>query len=371
MNTPENIYPIFNRMLTRQDKEQLLGQHGVMLWFTGLSGSGKSTIAIALERELHQRGFLCRILDGDNIRTGINANLGFSPEDRRENIRRIAQVGKLFVDTGIITIAAFISPTEELRQMAASIIGADDFKEIYISTPLSICEERDVKGLYARARRGEVKNFTGISAPFESPLHPALTLDTSKLTVEQSVSKLLELLGVSAKSTSHLHHLISEVDNNQADTSTQCTTPLVKSSAANSITISSLSQINQAAQTFLSLKGQSTIFALYGKMGVGKTTFIKALCQELGVTDTVNSPTFSIVNEYRSASTNQLIYHFDFYRIKNLSEVYDMGYEDYFYSGALCFIEWPELIEDLLPADTLRVNISEEPNGTRIITLSK
>lgn len=196
MNNSENIYPIFDRMLTRQDKEQLLGQHGVMLWFTGLSGSGKSTVAIALERELQRRGLLCRILDGDNIRTGINANLGFSADDRKENIRRIAEVSKLFVDTGVITIAAFISPTEELRQMAARIIGTDDFKEIYISTPLEECERRDVKGLYARARRGEVKNFTGISAPFEAPKHPALSLDTSKLSLEESVAELLKLLGV-------------------------------------------------------------------------------------------------------------------------------------------------------------------------------
>lgn len=196
MNNSENIYPIFDRMLTRADKEQLLGQRGVMLWFTGLSGSGKSTVAIALERELQRRGLLCRILDGDNIRTGINANLGFSADDRKENIRRIAEVSKLFVDTGIITIAAFISPTEELRQMAAGIIGPDDFKEIYISTPLEECERRDVKGLYARARRGEVKNFTGISAPFEAPTHPALSLDTSKLSLEESVAELLKLLGV-------------------------------------------------------------------------------------------------------------------------------------------------------------------------------
>ena len=191
-----NIYPIFDRMLSREDKEQLLGQRGVMLWFTGLSGSGKSTVAMALERELQRRGRLCRILDGDNIRTGINAGLGFSPEDRKENIRRIAEVGKLFVDTGIITLAAFVSPTEELRQMARHIIGEADFKEIFISTPLAECEKRDVKGLYARARRGEVKDFTGISAPFEQPEHPALALDTSHMSLEESVNKLLELLGL-------------------------------------------------------------------------------------------------------------------------------------------------------------------------------
>ncbi len=196
MDKPQNIYPIFDRMLSRADKEQLLGQRGVMLWFTGLSGSGKSTVAIALERELQKRGLLCRILDGDNIRSGINANLGFSEEDRRENIRRVAEVSKLFVDTGIITIAAFVSPTEDLRQLAEQIIGKEDFKEIYISTPLAECERRDVKGLYARARRGEVKNFTGISAPFEAPQHPALSLDTSVLSLEESVRKLLDLLGV-------------------------------------------------------------------------------------------------------------------------------------------------------------------------------
>jgi adenylylsulfate kinase len=190
----ENIYPIFDKMQSRKDKEELLRQRGIMLWLTGLSGSGKSTVAIALERELHKRGLLCRILDGDNIRSGINNNLGFSEEDRTENIRRIAEIGKLFVDTGIITIAAFISPSNELRQMAARIIGQEDFLEIYISTPLEECEKRDVKGLYAKARRGEVKNFTGISAPFEAPEHPALSLDTSTMSLGESVNALLKLV---------------------------------------------------------------------------------------------------------------------------------------------------------------------------------
>ena len=155
MEEKNHIYPIFDRMMTRQDKEELLGQHSVMIWFTGLSGSGKSTIAIALERELHKRGLLCRILDGDNIRSGINNNLGFSETDRVENIRRIAEVSKLFLEE---------------------------------------CEKRDVKGLYAKARKGEIQNFTGISAPFEVPEHPALSLDTSKLTLEESVNRLLELV---------------------------------------------------------------------------------------------------------------------------------------------------------------------------------
>ena len=189
-----NIYPIFDRMLAREDKEELLKQRSAMIWFTGLSGSGKSTIAIALERELHKRGLLCRILDGDNIRSGINNNLGFSPEDRVENIRRIAEVGKLFVDTGVITIAAFISPNNELREMASAIIGKADFLEVYVSTPLAECERRDVKGLYAKARKGEIKEFTGVSAPFEAPERPDLSLDTSVLSVEQSVSRLLELI---------------------------------------------------------------------------------------------------------------------------------------------------------------------------------
>lgn len=194
MENKNNIYPIFDKMLTRADKEELLHQHSVMIWFTGLSGSGKSTIAIALERELQKRGLLCRILDGDNIRSGINNNLGFSEEDRVENIRRIAEIGKLFVDTGIITIAAFISPNNDIREMAANIIGKENFLEIFVSTPIEECEKRDVKGLYAKARRGEIKNFTGISAPFEAPANPALSIDTSKLSVEESVNKLLELI---------------------------------------------------------------------------------------------------------------------------------------------------------------------------------
>lgn len=189
---PANIYPI--TMMTREDKENLLGQRGIMVWFTGLSGSGKSTVALGVERELHRQGILCRILDGDNIRTGINNNLGFSAEDRRENIRRIAEVGKLFVQTGIVTLACFVSPTNDIRQLARDIIGADDFLEVYVSTPIEECERRDVKGLYARARRGEVKDFTGISAPFEAPLYPSLSIDTSRLSLEDCVQKVVQLI---------------------------------------------------------------------------------------------------------------------------------------------------------------------------------
>lgn len=188
----ENIYPIFEKMLQRKDREALLKQKGIMIWFTGLSGSGKSTLAIDLERELYKQGILCRILDGDNIRSGINNNLGFSEADRTENIRRIAEVSKLFVDCGIVTIAAFISPTHAIRRMASEIIGEDDFLEVYVSTPIEECERRDVKGLYAKARRGEIKEFTGISSPFEAPEHPFISIDTSRQSLADSVKILLE-----------------------------------------------------------------------------------------------------------------------------------------------------------------------------------
>lgn len=190
----ENIYPIYDRMMTRQDKESLLGQRGIMIWFTGLSGSGKSTVAMGVERELHAQGILCRILDGDNVRAGINNNLGFSAEDRIENIRRIAEIGKLFVQTGVATLACFVSPTNDIRQMAREIVGKEDFLEVYISTPIEECERRDVKGLYARARKGEVKNFTGISAPFEAPVSPDIAIDTSKIPLEESVKTLTDLI---------------------------------------------------------------------------------------------------------------------------------------------------------------------------------
>ena len=190
----ENIYPIYEQMMSRADKEALLCQRGVMVWFTGLSGSGKSTIAMGVERELHKRGILCRILDGDNIRAGINSNLGFSAEDRRENIRRIAEIGKLFVQTGVVTLACFVSPTNDVRRLARDIIGEEDFKEVYVSTPLEECERRDVKGLYARARKGEVKDFTGISAPFEAPENPALEVDTSCLSLEESVKRVVDMV---------------------------------------------------------------------------------------------------------------------------------------------------------------------------------
>jgi adenylylsulfate kinase len=192
MNT--TIFPT-DKILQRADKEQILGQRGIAIWFSGLSGSGKTTIAIALEKELHAKGLLTQILDGDNIRAGINNNLGFSDEDRIENIRRIAEVTKLFVNSGIITICCFVSPTEEIRNTARKIIGATDFIEVFVNTPLEICEKRDVKGLYAKARKGEIKDFTGITAPFEKPLHPAIEI-TDNLSVEESVKKIIEKINL-------------------------------------------------------------------------------------------------------------------------------------------------------------------------------
>ena len=185
-----NIFPT-DKILQRADKEQLLKQKGIAIWFTGLSGSGKTTIAIALEKELKAKGLLTQILDGDNIRTGINNNLGFSDGDRIENIRRIAEVTKLFVNCGVVTICCFVSPTEEIRNNAKSIIGASDFTEVFVNTPLEVCEKRDVKGLYAKARKGEIKDFTGINAPFEAPANPEIVL-TDALSIEESVKKILD-----------------------------------------------------------------------------------------------------------------------------------------------------------------------------------
>ena len=159
----------------RKDKESFLNQNSKVIWLTGLSGSGKTTIAIELEKELHQMGYLTQVLDGDNVRSGINNNLGFGEDDRLENIRRIAEISKLFVNCGVITINCFVSPTESIRQIARDIIGSDDYLEVFIDTPLEECEKRDVKGLYQKARKGEIKNFTGIDAPFEIPQQPGLT----------------------------------------------------------------------------------------------------------------------------------------------------------------------------------------------------
>jgi adenylylsulfate kinase len=192
-----NLFPT-DKILQRADREKLLKQKGVAIWLTGFSGSGKTTIAIALEKELYSKGLTTKILDGDNIRTGINNNLGFSKEDRIENIRRIAEVAKLFVDSGIITICCFISPTEEIRTLASSIIGETDFVEVFVNASFDICENRDVKGLYAKARKGEIKDFTGIDSPYEAPVNPAIELNTNELSVEESVKKIIEKLNLLA-----------------------------------------------------------------------------------------------------------------------------------------------------------------------------
>lgn len=194
--TKENayIYPVFDQIVSRSEKEKRLNQRSKVIWFTGLSGSGKTTLASALERNLFERGYLTQVLDGDNIRTGINNNLGFSPDDRFENIRRIAEISKLLIHSGVICICAFVSPTENVRNIVRSIVGEEDFLEIYVSTPLEVCEMRDVKGLYKKARAGEIKEFTGISAPFETPQNLLMAIDTSDKTVEACVEILLDKL---------------------------------------------------------------------------------------------------------------------------------------------------------------------------------
>ena len=180
--------------ITKEDRVKLLNQKGVTIWLTGLSGSGKSTIAVELEHALIENRHQAYILDGDNIRHDLNKNLGFSPEDRTENIRRIGEVAKLFTDAGIITITAFISPYREDRDAVRRLLSDGEFIEVYVKCPLDVCEERDTKGLYKKARAGEVKDFTGISAPYEEPLNPELTIDSSKLTVEESTRAVLNYL---------------------------------------------------------------------------------------------------------------------------------------------------------------------------------
>lgn len=190
----DHIHPIFDRILSRTDKESLLQQRATVVWLTGLSGSGKSTIAQAVERELHTQGYLTKLLDGDNIRVGLSNNLGFSVEDRRENIRRIAEAAKLFLDGGIICLCSFVSPTREIREMARQLIGPKDFLEVYVNAPLATCEARDVKGLYAKARAGEIKDFTGIDSPFEAPTSPFLELNTDQQELTESAHLLVHAL---------------------------------------------------------------------------------------------------------------------------------------------------------------------------------
>lgn len=190
----EHIHPIFHELIQRADRERFLRQRSRVLWLTGLSGSGKSTIAQRLERRLLEEGFFAQVLDGDNIRSGINSNLGFSEADRRENIRRIAEIARLYVHSGIICINSFISPTRDIRQLAREIIGAGDFIEVYINAPLAVCEARDVKGLYAKARAGEIRGFTGIDQPYEAPEAPAIEIRTDQLSVAEAVEQILDYL---------------------------------------------------------------------------------------------------------------------------------------------------------------------------------
>jgi adenylylsulfate kinase len=188
----KHIFPVFNKILSRADKENLLKQKALVVWLTGLSGSGKTTIAKGIEKVLHDKGFICQVLDGDNIRSGINNNLGFSNDDRLENIRRISEVSKLFINCGIITINSFISPSEEIRQIAKDIIGKDDFVEVYVNAPVSVCEKRDVKGLYKKARAGKIKNFTGVNTAFDPPENPDIEIKTDVMGIEDSVQKIIE-----------------------------------------------------------------------------------------------------------------------------------------------------------------------------------
>jgi adenylylsulfate kinase len=190
-NDSKNITPIFDKMLIRSDKEKLLSQKSICIWFTGLSGSGKSTLAIEFEKELHNRGFLVKLIDGDNVRIGINKNLGFSEEDRNENIRRISEINKLFIENGTITINSFVSPTNDLRNLVKDIVGNVNYYLVYINASLDVCEKRDVKGLYAKARKGEISDFTGISAPFDEPQNAFLELNTSKSDIETCIKLLL------------------------------------------------------------------------------------------------------------------------------------------------------------------------------------
>jgi adenylylsulfate kinase len=180
--------------INKSAREELLGQKGMVLWFTGLSGSGKSTIAVEVEKELYRRGKASYRLDGDNLRFGLNKDLGFTAEDREENIRRIGEVAALFADAGLITLASFISPYRAGREAARQAAGAENFKEIYVKASVEACAERDPKGLYEKAKKGEIENFTGISAPYEEPENPDLVVDTEKLSLEESVELVLDLV---------------------------------------------------------------------------------------------------------------------------------------------------------------------------------
>ena len=192
MAAPENIHPTFGQLLGRESKETLLKQRGTVVWLYGLSGSGKSTLANALERRLHDEGIFTQLLDGDNLRSGLNSDLGFSDKDRRENIRRVAEVAKLFASASVVTIAAFICPRAELRVLARDIIGAKDFFEVYVECSFETCEVRDVKGLYAKAKAGAVEQFTGRDSAFEPGVSPDLTLNTNDLSEADAAQQFFD-----------------------------------------------------------------------------------------------------------------------------------------------------------------------------------
>jgi adenylylsulfate kinase len=188
------VFPMFEKLVSRQEKEQKLKQKARVLWFTGLPCSGKTTLALGVEKELFNSGYHCQILDGDNVRCGINNNLGFSNTDRLENIRRISEVSKLFLSAGIITINAFVSPTNEIRDLARSIIGDEDFIEIFLNPSAEVCEQRDVKGMYKKARAGKIVDFTGVNAPFEIPRNPSLVVTTDMESIGASVRNILDFI---------------------------------------------------------------------------------------------------------------------------------------------------------------------------------
>lgn len=188
-----HIYPIKTKVSKAQREDQL-GQRATLIWFTGLSGSGKSTLAVQLEAQLHERGFKTYLLDGDNIRAGLNKDLNFTDEGRVENIRRIGEVSKLLLDAGIVVLSAFISPFNADREQVKNIVGAEQYIEIFVDAPIEVCEQRDVKGLYKKARAGEVKNFTGIDSPYEAPKAADVHIPTHQLSVDQSIETLLNYL---------------------------------------------------------------------------------------------------------------------------------------------------------------------------------
>jgi len=189
----EHIYPIKTKV-SKASREALMKQRALLVWFTGLSGSGKSTLAVQLEAQLHELGFKTYLLDGDNVRAGLNKDLSFTDAGRIENIRRIGEVAKLMLDAGVVVLSAFISPFQSDRDQVRNIIGGDNYVEVFVDAPIELCEQRDVKGLYKKARAGEVKNFTGIDSPYEKPLHPDLVIETGNLSVDESIGRLLRFI---------------------------------------------------------------------------------------------------------------------------------------------------------------------------------